>query len=306
MRKKVLITGVNGFIGQAFWRYLKKRRLSFDVFGLDAKLGSIDKNIFICNLSQQQKLKSILSKIAPNYIFHFAGGRMTSKRKVYESNFLATKYLLETIQKIPTIHPRIIIPGSAAEYGKVPSGKRLVKESDWSKPLNYYGIVKLKQTNLGLRYAQMGFDIIVARIFNILGADTPSTLVVGKFVKEIVAIERGMQANVIHTKNLDGRRDFLDIEDICQALLRIAQYGESGKIYNVCSGSSISIRTLLRKLLFLSKTKNIIIEEKKEASESSFDVIGSNARLRSETQWSSTISIEKSLKNTLQSYRVTQ
>jgi len=306
MRKKVFITGVKGFIGRSFYQYLRKRRPNLDVFGLDAKPGHVDKNIFTCDLRQQQKLKSLLTLISPDYIFHFAGGRMANKRKIYESNFLTTKYLFEAIKRVPNFHPRIIIPGSAAEYGKMPSGKKLVKESDLSQPLNYYGTVKLKQTNLSLQYAEMGFDIIVARMFNISGSGTPPTLAVGKFVKEIVEIEKGAKRNVICTKNLDGKRDFLDIDDICQALLMIAQNGQSGKIYNICSSRSVSIRDVLGTLLSFTKIKDITVQEnKKGEAESSFDVIGSNARLKSATRWSPKISMEKSLKNTLQSYRET-
>ena len=306
MRKKALITGVNGFIGRAFWQYIKKRRSSIAVYGLDIKADYTDKNIFSCDLQQQRKLNSILTSISPDYIFHFAGGRMASKRKIYESNFLTTKYLLEAVEKVPNYRPRIIIPGSAAEYGKTPSGRRLVKESDLSRPLNYYGTVKLNQTNLSLLYAERGLDIIVARMFNISGAGAPSTLVVGKFVKEIVEIEKGAKRNVICTKNLDGKRDFLDIDDICQALLMIAQNGQSGKIYNICSSRSVSIRDVLGTLLSFTKIKDITVQEnKKGEAESSFDVIGSNARLKSATRWSPKISMEKSLKNTLQSYRAT-
>ena len=303
MRKRILITGVDGFIGRAIWRYIKKRQPNFSVSGLDVKNNQVDKNIFTCNLNHQRKLKSILTFINPDCIFHFAGGRMANAKELLESNFLTTKYLLDTIGKIQNYHPRIIIPGSAAEYGKVSLRKKLIKESYEPKPISWYGLVKLMQTNLGLAYARAGFDIVVVRMFNIMGAGTPSTLALGSFAQQIAMIEKGIRKRVIHTKNLNAKRDFLDIDDVCQALLLIAQSGKSGQIYNICSGYGIRIRELLEKLLSYAKVKDIIVKENKNNSLPSFEVIGSNAKLRAATKWFSKMSIEKSLKNTLQGYR---
>jgi len=303
MKKKILIAGVSGFIGRSFWQYLKKKKTLFQVFGIDARLDFNDKNIFCCNLTHSKSLQDILTRIQPDYIFHFAGGRMAHEKKLFEANILTTKSLLDVIQQIPHFHPRVIIPGSAAEYGKMPQGKKLIMECCEPKPLTWYGFVKLMQTNLGLMYFQRGMDIIVVRMFNIIGAGAPPSLVVGKFAQQIVDIEKGKSKKIIHTKNLEGRRDFLDIEDVLQALLLVVQKGKSGEIYNICSGQSIEINELLKKILSCAKVKDIVIKEDKEDASKSFDVIGSNIKLKAIANWSPKVSLTQSLKKTLQSYR---
>lgn len=300
--KKVLITGVNGFLGRALWQYLKRQKTGLRVYGLDKTAGGGARNIVVCDLSEENKLRSILVAIRPDFIFHMAGGRMAGRKQLFASNCGSTQCLLDTLQGIRDFRPRVIIPGSAAEYGSMPQEKK-VKESDAPQPLTLYGIVKLKQTNLGLAYARGGGDAVIARIFNIMGEGTPSSLAIGRFAEQIVMIENGLQEKVIYTKKLNGKRDFLDIEDVCGALWSLARYARPGEIYNVCSGYPIGMKELLRKFLSLAKVGSIAVKESKHRSSLSFDVIGSNTKLRSTARWFPKVDINRSLKNTLQSYR---
>jgi len=291
MKKTILITGAHGFLGASLWSFLTKNQKVFKVYGIARKQ---------CDLIKPGALRPILRQTKPAYIFHFAGGRTDDDRRMLEANFETTKNLLDAVAGMG-IRPRIIIPGSAAEYGNI-HGKKLITENCLPKPLGWYGFVKLLQTNLGLFYARQGLDVVVVRMFNICGANTPSSLAIGGFAKQIVAIERGGRP-VIRTKNLGGKRDFLDIEDICRGLWMAAQKGRAGEIYNLCSGRSFSIRELLRQLLRCANVQGIRLEENKQDSSLSFDVIGANAKLRSMGQWSALVSLEQSLKNTLASYR---
>jgi len=301
--KRILIIGVNGFIGSSLWQFINKNIRKVDIFGIDRKSICKNKNIFILSLTDQQKTHKILSKIKPHYIFHLAGGRINDRDKLYESNFLTTKILFGVIDQIKGYRPRIIIPGTAAEYGEVDSKTKLIKENVVPDPASWYGFVKYMQTSLGLMYARNGFDVVIARMFNILGAGTPSTLAIGKFSEEISLIERKVKSAVVCCGNLDGKRDFLDIEDVCSALWAIAQYGKGGEIYNVCSGRSYTIGDLLQRLILQSKIKNIVSEENKSSLYKSFDVIGSNSKIKKVTNWKPQISIRKSLENTLNYYR---
>ena len=300
MKKTILITGVRGFLGSALWHFLTKNQNAFRVCGL-ARRRSQAGNIFTCDLIHQAPLKSILARIKPAYIFNFAGGRLGDDRRTMDANFETTNILLNAVAGMG-IRPRIIIPGSAAEYGNI-QGKRLITENCLPQPLGWYGFMKLLQTNLGLFYARRGLDVVVARMFNICGANTPPSLSLGGFAEQIVAIERGARP-VIKTKNLDGRRDFLDIEDICRGLWMIAQKGQSGEVYNLCSGRPSCIRELLHRLLSHAQIKGIRVEENRQDASLSFDAIGSNAKFKSiAPAWSARVRLEQSIKNTLASYR---
>jgi len=301
--KKVLITGVNGFIGSALLRYIKENNRKIDVCGISRKSTRKQKNIFPCLLTSPGRVYKILSEVRPHYIFHLAGGRINDRDKLYESNFLTTKILFESIDKIKGYRPRVIIPGTAAECGEVDPKVKWIKESVVSNPVSWYGFVKYMQTSLGMMYAQNGFNVVIARMFNISGYGTPSTLAIGKFSEEISLIERKAKSAVVCSGNLDGKRDFLDIDDACSALWALARYGESGEIYNVCSGRSYTMSDLLQRLILKSKVKNIVSKENKSSFHKSFDVIGSNAKIKKATNWKPKISIQKSLENTLNYYR---
>jgi len=303
VKKKVLITGVNGFIGGALWQFLEKKKFNVDISGITIKLRHANKKIFACDMTNKPKLFNYLAKNKPNTIFHLAGGRIDNQRKLYEANFLTTQSLFEAIGKIKHYQPRIIIPGTAAEYGRNNSRLKLINESAYPQPVSWYGFVKYMQTSLALMYARNGFNVVIARMFNILGYGTPSTLAMGRFSEEISLIERKVKSAVVNCGNLDGKRDFLDIEDVCSALWALARYGKSGEIYNVCSGKSYAIGDLFQKFILQSTVKNIVSKENKNSLYKSFDVIGSNSRIKRATNWKQQISIKKSLENTLNYYR---
>ena len=181
--------------------------------------------------------------------------------------------------------------------------QKLIDEKVQPQPLAWYGFVKHMQTGLGLMHAAKGVDVRIARIFNIGGYGTPATLALGNFAQKIVHIEKGMTP-LLRVGNLSGRRDFLDIEDVCSALWAIARRGRRGQVYNVCSGQSLNMRQLLDKLIRYSEVKNIAVyKEDKKPTATTFDIAGSNAKIKQLTGWRPRIGMEESLKNTLRYYR---
>ena len=303
MKKKALITGANGFIGRSLMRCIQTKYPSWDVAGIDLTRSNSSTKVFACDLTESNKVASILKNVRPHYIFHLSGGRRGDEVQLYQSNFVTTKILLDAISRINDYRPRIVIPGTAAEYGKIDPSIKLVDEHTIPQPRSFYGFIKYMQTSLGLMYAKKGLDVIIARMFNILGAGTPVTLSIGKFVQEIVAIERGRKDKTIHAYSLSGQRDFLDVDDICVAWPILAQQGRSGQIYNICSAKAFGIRDLLKRLIRMSTVRGVVIRENNKAISESFDVIGSNGKIKRETDWRPVYSIEESLRRTLQYYR---
>lgn len=298
----MLITGASGFLGGAFQSFLSHNK-SFEIFSVDIKCISTKKRNFDCDLCNKEKVRSILLNIRPDYIFHFAGGRVQQEDVLLKTNFLTTKVLFNAILSIADYKPRVIIPGSAAEYGTMGRTKSRMEERANAQPNSWYGFVKLIQTNLALFYAAQGVDVVIGRIFNISGKGAPPDLCVGRFAEQIILIEKSKGRKEIATFNLNSVRDFLDINDVCCALLAIAKKGKTGEIYNICSGAGLSIRDLLTMLLQYSKAKDISVNEKVECFGSIHKSIGSNAKVRKATGWQPDISMEKSLKDTLKYYR---
>ena len=303
MTKKVLITGANGFLGASLWEYFKTTQPSFTVFGIDRSKSLFPRRIFLCNLNNQKRISEIIARVRPDYIFHLAGGRVNAEKDLLRNNVLATKSLLDAVVGIGNYQPRIIIPGSAAEYGETVPAINPVKETTPARPVSFYGFAKNMQTNLGLMYARAGLDVIVARTFNVCGYGMPPTLSLGQFSGQIALIEKGNKKPVIQTRSLGIKRDFLDVKDVCSAFLSIARRGKSGEIYNVCSGNSYLMRDLLEKLIGYAKADSIIIKEDKRGMPGVDVSVGSNAKIKKTTGWKPKVDISRSLKNTLGYYQ---
>ena len=109
---------------------------------------------------------------------------------------------------------------------------------------------------------------------------------------------------ILKTQNLSSKRDFLDIEDVCRGLWAVGLKGKRGEVYNICSQKEVVIRDVLLRLIQVSNVKNIIVEEDKQAFVQSFNVIGSNAKLKA-LSWKPRVSLKQSLTNTLKSYENT-
>ncbi len=303
MKKRILIAGVTGFLGGALKEYIARREPGIEVLGLTRRRGG-SSGLLPADLTDPVKTAALLRRVRPDYVFQFCGGDRGDPAQLFSSQFLATRGLLDAILKTGLLRIRVVIPGSAAEYGRPAAKHRLMTETDALRPESWYGFIKWMQTSLGLFYARRsGLDVVVARIFNVAGAGTPERLVAGQFAFQIARIEAGRRSPVIETNGLSSRRDFIDVADLCAGLLTVARQGRKGETYNICSGRAHSVRELLQRLLKEAGKKNIKVRERRDKGSGSFDVIGSNAKIRKELGWSPTISLAESLRQTLEDHR---
>ncbi len=302
-KTNVLITGINGFIGSSLEGYLRKNRPSWAIYGLD-KNAKNTKSRFNASIQHKKKLKKILKIIKPRYIFHFAGiVHNKDLNKLLRINAIPTYCLLSQIKQIKGYRPRIIIPSSAACYGQVNKKSLPIKESRPLKPVNLYGFSKMVQEEISLMFAKQGLDIVIARIFNILGKGVTVNFAIGKFAYELALIKKNKRKPVLHTKGLGSKRDFLDIKDVCACLVRLATHGESGEVYNVCRGESFAIKELLGKLIRISRVRGLkVLEDTKEDRSCIYESVGSNAKMRRIFRKFRPVPIESSLKDSYRYY----
>lgn len=304
MSKKILVTGSTGFLGGTLLAYLRQRvKTKTEVIGVDRfRGGAFDKDFFVFDLLRKKMLIDFLRRTRPAWIFHCAGGKMKDLRLNFEVNVATTYNLLDAVLGIPKYSPRIIIVGSAAEYGANP--RKFLTEGSLGVPSGGYGQAKLVQTQTALYYAQRGLDVVVGRIFNIIGPGVPPITAPGYFARKIVLREKGFEKGDIITGRLNIIRDFIDVRDVCSALYALAMKGRPGEIYNICSQRPIVLRDLLHQMGRYSAEKWIRFKETKKASDGVPRAVGSNAKIRQETGWRAHHNLEDSLKAMLDSYRI--
>ncbi|NQV00195.1 MAG: GDP-mannose 4,6-dehydratase [Parcubacteria group bacterium] len=263
---KILITGINGFIGSNLANYIREKYPLCQIYGIDKSCKGLGNYNYEIDIKEKKKLKSIICKHLPKYIFHLSGKTSSENiKQLVSSNVFNTFILLDTILNIENYGPRILIPSSASEYGSIPSNKLPVSEEELSNPKSFYGFSKMMQTELSRMFVRKNMDIVIARVFNIVGKDTPVKLAIGRFAHILALIKKGKRKPVIYTRNLDTARDFLDYRDVCRYIVDIALNGKKGEIYNVCRGRSYKIRELLNELIRISGIPNIKIVTNKKS-----------------------------------------
>lgn len=242
MRGSTLVTGATGFIGRHLVDFLRRHSEGEIICGSrTAGNGAVR-----LDLSDPDEIHHAIGQIEPTRVFHCAGAFTNQWESDFPANVEWTRSLLESVRVLaPTC--RVLLIGSAAEYGHPPPGA--VAETAPLRPVSVYGITKAMQTML-MEYfhRSSGMDIVMARTFNLFGPGCPSNLFPGRVAEQIERIQRGMQ-DKIELCSLTSRRDYLHVSDAVRSYARIMEHGKPGEIYNVGSGAPVKMLDLLKKIL---------------------------------------------------------
>ena len=221
MIKKILITGVNGYIGNSLYHFLKGK---FKVVGIDKD--SVSKNtIYRCNILNTKKLEQILYKTKPEIVIHLAAQSLVdetiNKEKYYNNNVVATNRLLRSMKKNNV--KKIIFSSTAAVYKQ--SSKSL-KENSKLKPLSTYAKTKLTCEKNILK--QKEIKSVILRFFNVCSAlkkpcigelHNPETHLIPTIVYKAIYNKRiYIYGNDFPTPDGTCIRDYIHIKDICSAI----------------------------------------------------------------------------------------
>ncbi len=314
---KALITGITGFAGS----YLAEHLLStkkYDISGtylLEESLSNVrnvkDKlNLIKADLSEEKSVFKIIKEVSPSVIFHLAA--LTSPADSFKNpvqtlnnNISLEINLLEAVREYNMVNTKILIISSADIYGLVKKEDLPIDEQTPLMPTSPYSVSKIAQDYLGLTYfLSYQLKIIRVRPFNHIGPKQSPNFVVSSFAKQIAEIEKGKRKPVLHVGNLETKRDFTNVKDIVRAYVLAIEKGKYGEVYNVGSGISYKILDILNKLITMSSSK-IKIEKDEALSRPSDnpDLICDASKFTKLTGWKPQISIETTLKDTLDYWR---
>jgi len=252
MKKKILITGANGYIGSCLFHVLKNR---FKVVGLDKEIYK-NKRILQCNILNNKKLDIILKKEKPDLIIHLAAQSLVdetiNKKKYYDNNVLATNSLLSVMKENDI--KKIIFSSTAAVYKQ--SSKPL-KETSEIKALSTYAKTKLicerKIRN------QKKIDSVILRFFNVCSAlkkpiigefHNPETHLIPTIVYKAMFNKKiYIYGNDFPTPDGTCIRDYIHMIDICSAIEKSTKYLLSNKksmIFNIGSHKGLSNNEIIK------------------------------------------------------------
>lgn len=261
---KVLIIGAAGFVGGHLIDLLS-RQPDIEIYGSKLKterLAEVGSGIVAVDMDIlcKDEVSVLIGSICPDYIIHLAALSSVSyswkePALTFDLNVIGTINLLEAVRK-SQIHPRILLIGSAEEYGNVKPEDLPINENLNVDPQSPYAVSKVSQELVARMYANVyNMEIVMVRAFNHIGPGQSPTFAIPGFAEQIAKIEKGIKEPVISVGNLSVKRDFSDVRDIVKGYWDLVRYGKKGEVYNIGSGKSYSLQLIVDKLISMSSKK---------------------------------------------------
>lgn len=305
---KILVTGVNGFVGHHVAKQLHERGI--EVFGvsnqpgLQADLNGVVDTYLSCDLVDPASAAQ-LDLNGVGAIINLAGfakvGDSRGQGELYNHVNVGVHSVLYRECLNQGVSPRIIAVSTGAVYDPE-QPLPITEESELipDKKTNEYVISKKLTEEAVLKFSQQGLRCIIARPFNHTGpGQLPGFLLPDLYeqVKESQAKGRALRVG-----NLETKRDYTDVRDVARAYVDLALAEETDlkhNVYNICSGKSIQGREILRILAAACGIENLDTETDPARLRKNdvMDIYGSRERLTTDTGWEPSISIEQTIRD---------
>lgn len=295
---RALVTGATGFVG----RYLVDalRRDGAEVFACSGPNDALSGYIPI-DLSDPGTITAALEIAAPTVVFHLAAqtfvpDALRSPVETYEVNAIGTARIAEALRAYGPSRARLLFTSSAEVYGARDPIEYPLRETLGLRPGNPYGASKAAAEAIVLGETRsFGLDAIVTRAFNHIGPGQDDRFVVASLAAQLARIAAG-EARQLLVGNLETARDFLDVRDVVGAYIALARAGESGEIYNVCSGAAVTIRDILGELIRIARVPVEVREDPARMRRADVALsVGDPQKLRAHTGWRPQIPLQRCL-----------
>ena len=312
--KKVLITGVSGFVGGYFVDCLTSHYDTVEIHGISRTKPAWDfvhvtpellnsHQFHLADLNDIPKLKSLILEIQPDCILHLAAQSSVAEswRTPVFSFMNNTNIFLNIIDSVRLNDngARVVSVGSSEQYGIVSEQDLPLTEDKPQRPANPYAVARVAQEQLATIYATgYGLNICCTRSFNHCGPGQPDRFVVSAIVKQFVKIAHGLQDPVIRIGNGKIIRDFVDVHDVVEAYRLLLTQGKRGEVYNICSGKGRSICDIVTLLSDMYHTDVAIHQEQSQIRPiDNPRIIGSFQKIQKDMGWKPRIPFEESLRS---------
>ena len=273
--KKVIVTGGSGFIGSNLIQLLLKKKFfvinvdksSYSANPYNVKDFKKNKNyiFFKIDINDRKKIQRILKKYKPIGIFNLAAETHVDRsidnaENFIKSNIIGVYNLLEAIRKLETKQKnkfKFLQVSTDEVYGDIPNNK-IADENYNYNPSSPYSASKAGADQLIRSYGRTyGIKTLIANPCNNYGPNQFPE----KFIPKMIF-------NILNNKPLPiyGRggniREWIYVEDNCEAILKIFLKGKSGSSYNIGTGIRLKNIEIVKKLLNIAKKNKIKISEK--------------------------------------------
>ena len=295
---RTLVTGASGFVGRYLVDHLTAAGDTVVPFAHDGN--DVD-------VVDAEAVGAAIDAARPEVVYHLAasthiGESWHAPAAVFRVNAEGTLNVLRACTHAGV--ERVLVVGSADEYGAVGPAELPLTETAALRPRTPYGASKVAAEYLALQaHLGDGLGTIRIRAFNHTGPFQAPTYLVPGLAHRIVAAERD-GAHTIAVGALDAVRDFTDVRDVVRAYRLLAEKGAPGDVYNVCSGRGWSVREVADVMLAASGTDAELRVDPELVRPIEVPVlVGDPAKVRATTGWAPEHEFEATLAEVLETAR---
>jgi len=305
---KLLVTGGLGFIGSNFILKLLNETDEFDIINVDAELyGAEQKNLdsiknhekyeFVKgNITNKRLMEELISKCDAVVNFaaeSFVDRSINNADPFLVSNIRGTFTILDIITKQKK---RMIQISTDEVFGSLSKGS--AGEQAKFNPSSPYAATKAAAELLIKSFSvTYDSDVVITRCTNNYGPrQFPEKLI----PKTIILAKQGRNIPIYgNGKNL---RDWIFVDEHCDAVYEILINGKSGQAYNISANNEISNMQIVNKILEIMDKSDDLIEfvEDRPGHDQRYSL--DSSKIKNELGWSTKINFEEGIRKTIEWY----
>lgn len=285
-----MVAGALGFIGAHVTEQFRNDK-NFEVL-LTSRQGKDDDDFHIAlDLSKPSDVLQVISHFRPDIIINCSG--VVRNTETAALNTTITMNILKACAQ-SKLKNRVIILGSAAEYGEV----RIlpVDENTPTNPTILYGRYKLQESTSAVAFGKKNeIEVVVARLFNPIGIGMDDKFLIPSSLKQLQDYKL-KKVYYIEVSRLDSSRDYLDVRDVATAIKLLATAKNlNHSYYNVGSGVKTTNESLIRRIARELKVDDLKFKELQANPEPQVATQADNTRIRDEFGWSPKFTLEATI-----------
>ena len=319
--KKLVVTGGSGFIGSNLVKYLLKKKyfvINIDKLTYSANPYSLKKinnnknyKFYKQDINNSEQIYKILNRHKPIGVFNLAAETHVDRsiddpQNFIKSNILGVYNLLQVLKKYSKKNKKkikLIHISTDEVFGDIPKGKRSNEKFPYT-PSSPYSASKASADHLVKSYMRTyNLPAIISNCCNNYGPNQFPEKLIPKLI-----------FNILKNKPLPiygvgkNSREWIYVQDHCEALLTIFLKGKIGESYNVGSNQNITNINIAKKLLYIAKNEFSILNSKslikfvKDRPGHDFRYALDNKKIFKNLKWKAKVTLYKGLSQTFNWY----